>query len=417
MRIAVRKFLFAEQRPAIAQQRNNDGIRLEDCFAFVLRQTFQIAAVAVNRRVRLNAIFLPGLKVLDAVARRGVHDAGALIERDVIGQHRGHSQIQKRMPEFQLRQIFPLPRPAHAPCFELQRIERRADQIRREQQRSGGSFGHDVIVVRMKRERAIVRQRPGSGRPDHGAHARAEFFRCRARLDGKFHPDRRAGVIFVFDFRFGQRRGIDDAPVHGLQPAIHVAFFEKRDEGVGDGGFVLRAHRQIRVFPLPEHAEALEIPPVLIHVARSEFAAHAPEFTGRDASLFSAQFFFHLRFDRQPVAIPSGNVGRAKARHRFRLHDHVLQNFVQPGAEMDRAGRIGRPVVQDVGRRAGARLLDAVIEFLLFPLRKLFRLVLRQAGLHRKGRARQVQCAFQVNDFGHKLASSADCPFTLNVPR
>ena len=64
--------------------------------------------------------------------------------------------------------------------------------------------------------------------------------------------------------------------------------------------------------------------------------------------------------------------------------------------------------MQDVGRRAGTRLLDAMIEFFLFPLRQLFRLVLRQARLHRKGCARQVQSAFQVHNFGHKLATGAD---------
>jgi hypothetical protein len=66
--------------------------------------------------------------------------------------------------------------------------------------------------------------------------------------------------------------------------------------------------------------------------------------------------------------------------------------------------------MQDVGRRAGAGLLDAMIKFLLFPFRKLFRLVLRQAGLHWKGRARQVQRTFQVDVFGHKLDSGADYP-------
>src|SRR4029077_2838389 len=83
------------------------------------------------------------------------------------------------------------------------------------------------------------------------------------------------------------------------------------------------------------------------------------------------------------------------------------------GAEMDRAGRVRGPVMQDVGGRAGTCLLDAMIEFLLFPLHKLFRLVLRQTGLHRKVRVRQIQCAFQIDDFGHKLASGADCPLTI----
>ncbi len=95
MRVTVRKFLLAEQRSAIAQQLNDDRIRLEYCFPFVLGQPFEIPAMIIDRRVRLDAIFLPGLEVLDAMPRRRVHDAGALIERDVIGQHRRHDSNPK----------------------------------------------------------------------------------------------------------------------------------------------------------------------------------------------------------------------------------------------------------------------------------------------------------------------------------
>src|SRR5580692_4128686 len=72
--------------------------------------------------------------------------------------------------------------------------------------------------------------------------------------------------------------------------------------------------------------------------------------------------------------------------------------------------------MQNVGGRPRARLLNAMIEFLLFPLRKLLGLVQRQAGLHGKVGVRQIQRAFQVDDFGHNLASNENCPFNSGVP-
>ena len=88
----------------------------------------------------------------------------------------------------------------------------------------------------MKRERAIGGQRPGSRGPDQGANVGAEFGRVRTFNHRKFHPDRRAGVVFVFDFGFGERRAVVDAPVDRLQAAIDVALFEEIDERVGDAG-------------------------------------------------------------------------------------------------------------------------------------------------------------------------------------
>src|SRR5258708_9674288 len=100
VRIAVRKFLFAEQRAAITQQPHDDWVRLEYCFTFVFGQTFEISSLPVDRGVRLKAVFLPRLKIFDTVPGSGVYDPGALIEGDVIGQHRRDDQIQKRMLEF-----------------------------------------------------------------------------------------------------------------------------------------------------------------------------------------------------------------------------------------------------------------------------------------------------------------------------
>src|SRR6266567_3431803 len=104
----------------------------------------------VNRGVSLNAIFLSGLEVFNTMSRRRVHDAGSLIERDVIGQHCGHAQIQKWVLKFQVRQILPLPWAANARSFEFHGIERRSNEVRREQQRPGSGLGNDVVIFWMK---------------------------------------------------------------------------------------------------------------------------------------------------------------------------------------------------------------------------------------------------------------------------
>ena len=104
------------------------------------------------------------------MARRGVHDAGALIERDVIGENAGHLNGQERDAEISAFEIAAFQRAATLRLASMpQSACSAADPIRREQQRAFFRFDHDVFKVRMKRQRAIVRQRPGSGRPDHGA--------------------------------------------------------------------------------------------------------------------------------------------------------------------------------------------------------------------------------------------------------
>src|SRR6202035_1766429 len=65
VRIAVRKFLLAQQRSARAQQFHDNRICLKYRFPFVFRQSFQITPLVIDGRIGLDAIFVSGLKVLD----------------------------------------------------------------------------------------------------------------------------------------------------------------------------------------------------------------------------------------------------------------------------------------------------------------------------------------------------------------
>ncbi len=140
---------------------------------------------------------------------------------------------------------------------------------------------------------------------------------------------------------------------------------------------------------------------MLIYVAQREFAAHPAELHRRDAALFAAQLFLYLRFDGQTMTIPSRDEGGTKTGHGLGFHDHVLENFVQGRAQMNRARGIRRPVMQNVARRVSARFLNTLIQGSALPFREHPRLMLRQTRLHRKGGAGKTKGAFQVNNFRH----------------
>src|SRR6185437_10124859 len=117
----------ANEHAAVHQQINNDRVGLPYSFPFVFRQSFDETAVIVLWGIRLEAVFLARAEVLRAMARRGVHDAAALIERDVIRQHSRDSQVEKRVLELDAFQFATLPRAMHLADLELQFIGDRGD--------------------------------------------------------------------------------------------------------------------------------------------------------------------------------------------------------------------------------------------------------------------------------------------------
>ena len=68
VRIAVLQLAFGHEIAARFQQGDDGGIGLEDGLAFVLGQPFDEAAVVIERRVRLDAVFLADVRNL---RRRG----------------------------------------------------------------------------------------------------------------------------------------------------------------------------------------------------------------------------------------------------------------------------------------------------------------------------------------------------------
>src|ERR1043166_976247 len=207
-------------------------------------------------------------------------------------------------------------------------------------------------------------------------------------------------MIFVFDLGFSDLSGIEQAPINGLAPTIYVALLHKIQKRVGDGGFIVEAHCEIWIVPAAKHSKTFKIFLVLLNVTGGEIAAKLAKFS-RGNFPFAAKFFFYLSFDRQPVAVPARNVRSVVAPHALGLDDQVLQDFVQAGAKMNRAGRVRRTVMQYKEWLTSPCVQNLLIEIGFLPSLELFRLIQGEACLHREFSFREIQGLLEVEWFRH----------------
>src|SRR5712692_308175 len=75
----------------------------------------------------------------------------------------------------------------------------------------------------------------------------------------KANVNRFGSFVFVFDFRFSQRRTAVYAPVDGLLPLIEIAVAQDFSERADFLGLGPEIHGEIRIIPIAQDAEADEI--------------------------------------------------------------------------------------------------------------------------------------------------------------
>ncbi len=144
----------------------------------------------------------------------------------------------------------------------------------------------DVLQLGIVSDGEVRGQRPGRRRPDDDE-------RVRLADDGKFHEHALADVVVIFDFGLGQRGAAGNAPIHRLFAAIDKALFHDVGEQPQFVRLVFLVQREIRIFPIAEDAEALELRALEVNVfAGVGFAGFAD---GRR----------HRRWCRRPCAFPA----------------------------------------------------------------------------------------------------------------
>ncbi|MPN19943.1 hypothetical protein SDC9_167318 [bioreactor metagenome] len=121
---------------------------------------------------------------------------------------------------------------------------------------------------------------------------------------------------------------------------------------------------------------------MLIHKVQGKVPAFIPELTHRQLVPLHLFILEDGGLDGQAMGVPSGHIGGAVARHVPVPHDHVLENFVQGGADVDVAVGVGRAVVQHKFGLAGVLLHELLIDAGLLKGLQHGRLPLGQARAH-----------------------------------
>ncbi len=93
---------MVQQRTALREHLDDVLVRVEDFLAGEDRRGRQEAPVAADGVVDREAVLLADDEVFLAVARRGVHGAGAAFERHVLTEDHGHDAIVERMTQLQV---------------------------------------------------------------------------------------------------------------------------------------------------------------------------------------------------------------------------------------------------------------------------------------------------------------------------
>ena len=349
------------------------------------------------------------VEVVHTIGRRRVHDAGAVAVGGVVGQVHGRQALVamaavfarhavQRVPELQPVQLFASSGGQHC---ALQAIAQQAAFHQRlgQHQQAARCVHQRIDDFRVQVQRLVGRQGPGSGGPDDHKGVLVQLRQAKRSRQArrvvclKGDVQRLALLVLVFDFKLGQRAAAVKAPVHGLEAPVDKTALDHALESAQFTGLVREIHGLVRVVPIAQDAQALEVCHLLTDLLCGVGAASGLHFIARE---LAAMLLFNRVLNWQAMAFPARDVQGVKAFQLARLDNHVLQNLVDRMAHVDLAIGIGRTVVQDELRMAAARCTQALVQAFVVPFLHPAGLALGQIAAHREGGLRQVQRAAVV---------------------
>ena len=174
VRVAVDDRLGGEQAAAPVQRLDDVRHRLPDVLAAEQREVGRVRAVALHRVqdvVVLHAVRDAAVEVVEAVGGRGVHDAGAVFRRRVVGQVHGRQaavagvHVVQRVPELQAAEVLALGGGEHL-AFELVACQALLDQRLGDDDAAARRLDQRVDDLRIQVQRLVGGDGPGGRRPD-----------------------------------------------------------------------------------------------------------------------------------------------------------------------------------------------------------------------------------------------------------
>ena len=127
------------------------------------------------------------------------------------------------------------------------------------------NVGGDILVLGVKRDGHVGRERPRSRRPDDDvgtAAGKGREFGAQVGDDREADVDRGRNLVPVLDLGLGQGGPAVDAPMDGTLALVNIAVFEEGAQVLEDLSLVGRMHSQVGRVPGAQDAEALELVPL-----------------------------------------------------------------------------------------------------------------------------------------------------------
>ena len=256
------------------------------------------------------------VEVFHAIGRRGVNQARAVLGRGVVGQvDRAESVVAgihmgQRMLEVDAAQGL-----AHGGgndrAGELVALQALVDQALGQHQQAARRVHQGVGQLRVQVERLVGRQGPRGGGPDDGEGFLFERLQAESLgQPGGFRAQeadvqRLRLLVGVFDLELGQRRAAVKAPIDRLQAAVDKAALHDALEGADLIGLVAEIHGAVGMFPVAQHAQALEVGALDVDLLGGIGAALGLHLVARQVA---AELLLDGVLDRQAVAVPAGDV-------------------------------------------------------------------------------------------------------------
>ena len=434
MRIRVHELVVMEQVAARAQTLGDLGIGSPNRLAAQpIGNGVVVGAVLAHRAIRRKAFLQTSAIVISAVARSGVHQAGAVLERDIVGAHDATLARAERMVVLQSDQRDAVALAAHDDLLCARLLRNLVDEFAGQNRRAAVDLHQRVTRALMHGNGEIRRKRPRRRGPDHETRSGIEKSRfvdlivgivaivatvAITSLLGHFRKqsesrrdlgtiarlevniDREILAVLILKLRLGERGLVGDRPMHGLQRAHDHALIDEIGEDLERLRLVLRHERVVRIGVVGEREQTLH----LLGLQTDELSRRSRAFAAnRHVTLLRGQrvklgglallmqLGHDLVLDRQAVRVPARHEAHAPTLHQCAAHDHVLQHLVEHVAHVNRPVGVGRPVVKHERLGSFARNLKSVEQLRVLPTLERLRLGLHEVRLHGKRRLGQVE--------------------------
>ncbi len=322
----------------------------------------EVGSLVVKRAIDFQVVTEAGEVVLHAVTGGGVYATSTSLGGDVVGENEGAGPIDEGVNSL------------HALKIAAEKGWLRGGEILNFEE--GGQLGSEVsgneeiaalvgegkvLKAGMEGDGEIGRDGPRGGGPDDNFRIGREAGLTRiGNLEGDVDAGR--DVVPVLDFGLGESGFARDGPVDGFFTSVNEALADEGSKGAQDGGLVLGVEGFVLVGPVGKDTEALELGALGFDELAGELFAFPTQLGGGQLAVGFAELAGDFMLNREPVAVPTGEVGCPVATHRLVPYDGIFEGFIKSSADVDIAIGERGAIVKDKKWLALVVRLNAGIE-------------------------------------------------------